>query len=497
MKHSTLLLAAAMMAAVAAPVQAQTFTKKAKKTGARKVMALPMKAQAWRVTKSTMWPAHINQYYYDGEAWLKVGEYQKAYDTRGNETTEYFKEYDEDGSLLGITLTQNTWNDNNMLLEKVESISEDGGQTYTPSSKRVQTYDAVMPSLTISKDKYTWDSDAAAWVESYDAFRRTVTRDEWGNVTSLVISSPNNGVFEPIIRITNTVDATSHQISTFKYEELQYDGTWETSYNVYNIKWRNTNGQIVDTPDTWIENGNEVLSATSAAYNNENGETSGEATSTFTYDGRGGWSVIELGQQLLFASDGSGSKMFNYKSTTSKTMTDDNGSYEYIEGLYYDQNEDGAFTADEVDTFDKYVVQYDNHGNVCLEAQYSLPSDDDTDDSSEAKATAKKASGADPDGIVTELSYSTRYTFGYDPAHGDAICSELVEQYDTDSQTWTPYMKLDVDEFTAGTDTGISSASTTADAPTTIYNLQGMKLNAPARGVNIIRQEGKTLKVMK
>ena len=49
--------------------------------------------------------------------------------------------------------------------------------------------------------------------------------------------------------------------------------------------------------------------------------------------------------------------------------------------------------------------------------------------------------------------------------------------------------------FGGGT-TAIDSLNTIADDNATYYDLQGNRLNAPQKGINIVKREGKTMKVI-
>ena len=58
-------------------------------------------------------------------------------------------------------------------------------------------------------------------------------------------------------------------------------------------------------------------------------------------------------------------------------------------------------------------------------------------------------------------------------------------------------MKVTYDSFVDATVTAIKGINDNANEPATFYNLQGMKVNGNAKGLYIMKQGSKTVKIMK
>lgn len=418
-------------------------------------------ADAQTDATATFLPQVQKVYSYDDGEWLEESTYTFKYDQAGRVTRLDVN----DGS--SIQRTESTYDANGMLLTELNSVSDDGGETFTPDSKRVQTYDTVLPNLTLTKDRYTWDADAADWIPTYDAFRRDITRNADGNLTGLTLSVPYMGKFDATQRITNTFDPTTKQPTTFKLEELGEDGEWSTSQYLRNLVWEKTNGQLVDQFDNWREYGNQLKSGTISEVDKTTGEIVdfGQISVNWWYTN---------GDQLNFREE------INYTDRLSRSVTamkymDDYGSFQTY---YYDMedlNGDGKLTDDEKTYDESSFSVRDTHGNVAREYGYMTGDD--------GKA---------------ELAYGTTYDNTYDPAYGDAIKETVVSEYDYDSKEYVLTMKIVTESFVE-TATAINSVTGGGNVgePTAVYNMQGMRLNTMGKGINILRRGGKTIKVLK
>lgn len=233
MKNSTL-IAIAALAACTSTADAQQlrhtrihsaapFAVKASKAAQPNDMlgttAIRMRRAAAQESTTTYKPkTQTEAMYMEGE-WINIGEYKFSYDDKGREARVDAESED------GITRTENTWTDAGQIATQIESVSEDEGATFVPSSKRVQTYDTILPDFTITKDKYDWDAENNKWVETYDAFRRTIVRNADNNVTGFTLAVPYNGKFDDTQRITNTFDPKTKQATSFYLEELKSEDT--------------------------------------------------------------------------------------------------------------------------------------------------------------------------------------------------------------------------------------------------------------------------------
>ena len=500
MRHSTLIMAS-ILAMGAATATAQTTTHRqrtafgiarsmAKDAAKKHFMAVRKAADAAQDAPAvTYLPAKQTEYTYEDE-WEETGTYANTYDNAGRIART---DYESEGT---ISRTDNTWTPTGMLTEELMTTSSDGGETFVNSSRRVQLYDDVVPSLVISKDKYYWDDVRNYWVLG-DAFRRDITRDADNNITKLVLSTPYDGEFDPIMRYTSTIDPQTKQVATFSYEELKSndDNTgfvWEEQEHLTNLKWKQTNGQLFDTHDTWYAGGNYLLSADIEELTDDDTYAKvGYMSCTYTADG-GFVYTTEYTDDME-------------KQVVTLTFDDANGSYTQVIKEYADLDGDGKYTDDELLTYNMMDVDFDEYGNQTLEAYYDMPYDDgdgedgDGDDDSYAKPSADTGddTAASP---ALELSEGTRYDYTYDPAHGNAIKEMVVNEYDYDAQEYAPTMKFVTTDY-ASVATAISSVSAAGSQPQAIYNIQGMRLGSKAaegrHGIIIVKKDGKAAKILK
>lgn len=396
--------------------------------------------------------------YMEGE-WIDVGVYQLSYDDKGREVRVDVESED------GITRTEYTWTDNDQIDTQIESASEDEGVTFVPSSKRVQTYDPILPELTITKDKYDWDVDNNTWVENYDSFRRTIVRDADNNVANLTLAVPYNGKFDDTQRITNTFDPTTKQATSFFLEELQYNGSWEQSQYLHNLVWKKTNGQLVDGYDSWQNYGNYLLSGTIGDYDKTTGKSNDFGTIKVEYDANGGYTETIDYTDILS------------KAVTTKKFTDDNGSFVYEYKYYEDANADGVLNNEDINESSVLNIKYDANGNITLDEEEEY--------------------GIDEEQSVYGKLGGSRYVYTYDPEHDNAMLSMQYEEYDSEAKEYVPLTRIITTEFVNIT-TGINNvkAQLTDDA-SAVYTLQGIKTNVAGKGLYIVKRNGKWIKVIK
>lgn len=433
----------------------------------------------------------------DGQ-WTKDTEYTYEYDSELNITLQTEATINEDGTTGQILKTEKEWNRHNMLTEETQNVSEDGGKTYTPTDRRVQTYDYDTPWLALTKNRYQWDSDTQKWVETTDCFLRTVTNDQWGNIATLVLSVPYDGKMDPIKRITTTTDPATGMVSSFRFEELQADYDtgdfyWEETTFLRDIKWHKTNGKLSDDYDTWLEHGNQLASATIAMTGSDNTVTDyGTITASYGSDG-------SYTQTATFNDPYEG---YLVSQTTKKEVTDANGSYTLTQMTQADLNGDGKLTDDELDDAQREHVTLDTQGNTVLTRVFMYEPDDpgeDPDggdgedgdsDSEDSGAKAFAAAGDTSDSALTDellghqltLMESSRLDFDYDAAKGNAVKGFVKYDYDEEAAAYVPSMKVVVTDF-VGVQTAITSpAATSSAASGQWFNLQGMRVTSPQRG---------------
>lgn len=413
-------------------------------------------------------PAKELVYTYSEEGeWTLEGEYSYSYSTdkNGNAVkTQTQVSGDE------VLLTETVTSKDGLTKTIVEQTSADGGKTFANESKLVYTYDPVVTDLVVMKQRYVWD-ETNGWTEISDAFKRDITRDGNGNITSLVISVPYQGAFDPIERYTNTVDAKTGQIAAYRYEKLAYDDNyqpvWNTDEYLTDIVWHETNGQLVSQYDEWMQWGNKLASA-NLAYE-ENGETKSLGNIRVDYN-----------------SDGVGySEVFNYtdvlgRTNTEKTLNDANGSFTIEEKTLEDANGDGVLTDNELTGWTKETVAYDDNKNLVADDIYEYDED--------AKALAHT------------MGEKTDYV--YDAEHGNEPKETVSSSYDMDADAYVPYSKVVVTSFIDVT-SGIRDINTDNDMAGDadgVYTVQGMKVGKSAlsaKGLVILKKGDKAIKVVR
>lgn len=406
--------------------------------------------------------------YLDGE-WVKASEYVYTYNAQGNVVTQ--TETSEDGT----TLTEYAWSEDGLTETQIQKIAESDDEEPINSSKLVLVHDPILPDLVVEKKRYEWDEDANAWVETADAFRRDITRDADNNLTSLTISVPYNGAYDAIQRYTNTVDPATKQIATYKFEELGYNGNWRVTEFLRNLKWAETNGQLVSQFDEWMQWGNKLLTG-NLCYTEDDGE------------------VYDFGSvKIDYKEDGGFHEVFDYtdvleQSVTDQTMTDDNGSFVFENKVREDLNEDGKLTDDELTYWEKQVVTYDSHKNLVEEEAFMLAEGEDSEEETEVPAPE------------LEKIFGIKYDYVYDADHGDVEKETVTSEYDYDEQDYVPNIKVVVNNF-VDIATGIKSANSTDNSVTAIYNLQGARVSTAeamnGKGLYIVKKGNRTIKVMR
>lgn len=330
----------------------------------------------------------------EGE-WLPESTYDFQYNPAGFLTQE--KLTDMDGF---VSVTDYTLDANNQATEKVSYDMEGEEKLYT--EKKVSKYDTKVIDFTTEVMSYTWqDTD---WAESYDSFKRPVTRNADGNVTNFTVLSPDmsdGGTFKEIEKTDITYNETTKQADTFKFSSLQYDGTslaWSLEWDIRDIEWENTDGQIVNTWEELILGNNRIKKV--AVY--YDGNLDGYTIAKYPVSGKQDFQVDET--------DNDGNVYVKHNLTT----TDDYGSYRE-EYLYYFYDDDLTT----LDASEYAIVKFNEKGDLLSAEQFM----------EEAGETIQMA--------------GERYTYTYDATTGLAT-ETLIEMYNSDETVlaYEPFLKI-------------------------------------------------------
>lgn len=398
-------------------------------------------------------PCHEETFYYDDGEWFADGTYELSYDKQGN-VVKQVESYD-DGA------TQTTYEYNNNGMEVTRTIAQDDGEgNFVNSTLLKKEYDEKVSSLVTSSMEYTWNNNDWQLISAGRTWKRDVSRNDDENVTGVSLSTYYNGDFDETYRSSLTYDSNG-AASTWKYEELAYDEAtggfaMQPIYTMKNIKWANTNGQIVNFEmDEFFTGDNRVAAATVI---DEEDQIEGQLTATYEDNGNYTYHLVTDTP----ASEG----------TCYYTIDDANGSFTKYSVSASDTNSDGRIDSQDETYSDKYTVEYDEHGNIVAEASYE-------------------------DG---EITFAMKYEYEYGNANSDYPTQQIHYEYDIEADEYLPLIKVVSSDYIDVTNS-ISTIEAANNTKTTIYNLQGMSLNRtynnlPA-GIYIVRNGNKTSKILK
>lgn len=418
---------------------------------AGKVQVNKAPAQVRKTVAPLYMPLHEDVYFYEDE-WMKTGETDYTYDTRGNVLTSNY--VTEEGTML----TEYVYNEDNLWTSKTES-SYDEGMELMSSSRLTRAFDSEVKDLVVENLEYTLADGEWNMADYGRTWKRIVTRDEQGRVTAVSVETYYMGNFEPTRRNTITYNADG-LAETWKHEELTYSGfdlVWEEFYTLSDMQWESTDGQIVaEDIDAFFTGNNRLKSAkvTEPDYGVV-------GTITATYEENGSYSYA-----------------FNYIDPVASdvfkvTYTDENGSWEE-ELLYYeDMDEDGELSEEELMESSKVVVTCNEMGDITSEEYYFYDMFD---------------SGAKYDMVYGDYSYPMEWT---------------MSEYDYDLEDYLPFLKLVRSNYVDVTNTTAINGVQTRPATDVegVYNMQGVRIGQSSdrlpAGIYIVKKDGKTQKIVR
>ena len=197
----------------------------------------------------TVKPGMTKTYGWDGEDWMPEDTYTYVYDTKGNITVE--NTIDSEGGFVRKVIE---YDSNDMPKLKVTTVSEDGVD-FRNNSKSEFEYDPILTKVITSRAEWVWD--IREW-QPGNCYKRIITRDGDGNITSSVIAVLFQGIYDPTQRVEVTygedgkATEISEQILTFDHGTYEY--VWEQGVKITDIVWERTDGQIYNAEDIFIGN---------------------------------------------------------------------------------------------------------------------------------------------------------------------------------------------------------------------------------------------------
>lgn len=420
-------------------------------------------AKLWR-------PKTEEHFIFMEDEWLPDGTASLTYDKAGNILTETV---DYDGELERTTYT---YNENNKKTSETVEFFDAEEEVWVNDTKTTYTYDSVLPDFQTSKYEYTWDDVEQDWAinKSKQSQRRTITRDAKGNITSVELEAyfSYTGTWDKVQRTDITYDEATGKAIAFDFRLTTWGPDETLVYGsperYKNIVWENTDGQIVAEDLTeCLYGANRFKSAD--YYEVEDGvETLSNHFEVAYVDGK------EDFELTITSAEGLEKVVGKY------TVTDANGSVFVTNSYYYSD----YFLGSEYST-----LEYDDHGNITLEEEGELISDDEREIYGGARYTNTYD---DEMGVLTEVLME-EYLFD-EPEEG----AEDVEVTTGSYQPSEKFVYSDYYDVFTAINGVVGSTSTDA---TTIYNLQGVAVDRDAKnlpaGLYIIKQGNRVQKMLK
>ncbi len=399
---------------------------------------------------SAIWRPVSEELYIFEDEWFMIGVSSYTYDNRGNVLTKTNDEFGEQ------TVFSYTYNDDNMVLEQLETQGEEGGP-FVNVSKRTYVYDPIIKDYFIERMGYDWSN--SSWVQNYYCEINDITRNSAGNITEIIKKLPYMNKMSPAYRSLWHYNAATGQADEYAYysNESLLAPMWELYDGVTykNIVWDRTNGQMTKDFTELFEGPNRVSRA-EVYYDDEldghiiasySGEDDYEVKNTFV-------NPDEVAERLI------------------RETIDENGSFRITLHLYIDENDE---LTEEPSMTQTQTILFDNHGNIIEDRLEYFE-----------------------EGELIEAEIE-RYDYLYD-ANGNP--TELtVSYYDEGEDAFIPEFRTVYGEYidvTSG-DAGIEDIVSDNNSAVEVYNLGGLKVadtaDGLAAGLYIVRQGSSVSKI--
>lgn len=381
--------------------------------------------------------------YWDGEGWEAAESNTYIYNSQGKITEEL-----NTGVEGYASRTTYTYNDNGMRTRQLSQSAEDG-ENFENYRLQETEYDSRLVNVITSNYDYLWQDDE--WMQRGNNYRRTITRDANGNITSVVIATIYEDEFDPTEKIDITYGADGKPV-TIAQQQLtlndEGDGfVWETGVVFSDLQWIECDGQIV-TADFLTSGANRMLS----------GKISDEgmdADFTIEYDPNND-NNHEIKVTYYDAEEDE-----DVEITLNYVQLDDNGSFRLVSTYNFIYMGDPYWTEIYIET-----GSYDAYGLVLLEqTEFS-------------------------DGTYQELEDSYRGDVVYDPTYGYPL-EYTTRYYDYDEEDFVNELQVKFSDYVDASQSGVSNVGVDgATDAVEYYNLQGLKVSNPEAGQILIVRRG-------
>lgn len=424
----------------------------------------------WRPTTQTIFE-------WDGEAWTEVEQYTTTWNSDGQPLVDITKSLPDGDEWGKIEYTYDEYG----YLVSERSFTGSSLDDLEPSSRKTVVYDPVIHNLVVSNTEEMWNPVTSAWMQSGNIFRRTVTRNADGKVTSVVREQPYADRWDPLEKYEFTYgpDGTVTKIvnSVMQFDASYAPTDWLEDLIYENIEWYKFDGQIYDM-DCIFEGSNKVKTYTQI-YNGKPVVVS---------------NVVYVGDTDDFDLVGD----MGYAAFTQSWVNHENGGYT-SKTVYTEEAEEGM---------DPYVETnvdcclYDVLGNELLVVGYI-----EADGIVELGYYSKADETIDPtneypsDYILREFwPFEDEEDPGYEEyaALSRVDTSEITAPLDALEGEWVDFIKITFSDYAqAGTGAVDKIATDIADGNAEYFTIDGRRVNGtPASGLYIRRTATGAQKVL-
>lgn len=441
-------------------------------------------------------PEFQTAYYPDetGTGWIESELYKTQWDKHGRPVRDVITSKEEEE----VVVYEYEYNEyGNVILQKEYIGATEESAELT---NKIETeYDENMPWLETSHLSYTYQGGEWALDEARNNYRNVVTRNDAGNVVSVLRQTLSNADTENYewydnVKFEATYGTDGKPVKIGEYSYDSYAQEWSEDGEYENLVWDAFTGQI-SSVETCFEKGNRLVNYT------EKDEEEGDMTAQVLY--------LDENNYVMYA-ELEGNPVYLL------TTLLPNGGFRQTQ---YAEISFGGFT---MAMGAGYVESVDELNNILLSAEYEFDSEEGItevygwmqgtntplaeygnmpsqyilrifsphfedeepmDLAARVKAFGKKSAKKAP-ARITAADLPDFSKFEY---------SEIPE---TIPGEWENFIRIDFSGYNKVS--GICLPETeAADAPAEYYTIDGRKVSAPAEGLYIVRQGGKVTKVIR
>lgn len=397
----------------------------------------------WRASKQVQ-----SEWDEETQAWVPAMEYNDTYFDNGllKQTLSKSLSEEEEGTMSRDTYEYDA---DGYQTCNITEASNSGPDNFVNYRKRTRAYDPVVKSLIVSNLEYVWGpyvSQGEEWVPYGNNYRRTVTRNDDGNVTEVLVETLYEEEYEAVQKMTVEYGADK-KANRILLEVKSYNDAgelvWEPQTEYRDIVWERTDGQIVSEELTYDNN---------------------RIKSCVAYDEDG-----ENKVNVTYGENGSFESLLTYEQGTvriSVEVLDEYGSNVYTETQTYE--EDGV-------TY-MYKMVERNMFNL---------------DGLQTEAYMAAGEGEDVSEIPDDALEINAWMKGeaeYDPENGHTSVYTQTNLIDPEEMTWENLLKVEFSDY--NNYAGLTDILTDDAGEAVYYNLQGIRIGNPEPGMILIRRQG-------